>query len=49
MKGGANPYFYRAALVWKRLVLIKEDEIEYCADDYFILINELERYYKGFL
>ena len=49
MTNDSNRYFYRASLVWKRLKDIRDGKIQYCADDYFILINELERYYKGFL
>jgi len=44
-----NQYFYHANEAWKRLTNIYEGRIDYYHDDFAILVNTLERYYKGFL
>jgi len=44
-----NNYFYHAEPAWKRLELISNKEIEYYSDDFALLVNTIERLYKGFL
>jgi len=44
-----NPYFQHANNAWKQLRAIKGGQIKYCSDNYSMLINTLERYYKGLL
>lgn len=44
-----NDYFYHAYDAMKRLEKIDDKSIEFYNDDYALLINTLERFYKGFL
>ena len=44
-----NAYFYKAEQAWNRLTDIKNNKIDYIDDDYSMLINTLERFYKGLL
>lgn len=44
-----NVYFYHAKDAMKRLDDIDKQKIEFYNDDYSLLINTLERFYKGFL
>lgn len=34
---------------WERLEMIQNGQIPYISDDYALLVNTLERYYKGYL
>lgn len=44
-----NIFFDHAFTAWLRLKDIRDEKIPYISDDYSILINTLERFYKGFL
>lgn len=42
-----NNYFYHAEETWDRLKNIRDGKVSYISDDYSVLVNTLERYYKG--
>lgn len=44
-----NTFFHNADMMWKRLELIRNDEIEFIDCDMAILSNVVELYYKGFI
>jgi len=44
-----NAYFYHAEDAFKRMTVVNNKHIDYCFDDYSVLINTLERYYKGYI
>ncbi len=42
-----NIYFYKAEKAWERLTEIRKGNIPFIDDDYSVLINTMERFYKG--
>lgn len=44
-----NEFFHNADMMWKRLKLIRNDEIPFLDFDMATLANAIELYYKGFI
>ena len=44
-----NEFFHNANMMWKRLELIRNDEVPFLDFDMATLANAIELYYKGFI
>lgn len=44
-----NLYFSKAEQAWERLTEIRNGNIQFIDDDYSMLINTMERFYKGYI